>query len=49
MTPQQVADTINRIKPDFKQFWEDVNKHDNNSTFTPHSNPVITLFQIELI
>lgn len=49
MTPQQVADTINRIKPDFKQFWEDVNKHDNNSTFTPHSNPAITLFQIELI
>lgn len=49
MTPQQVADTINHIKPDFKQFWEDVNKHDRNSTFTPHSNPAITLFQIELI
>lgn len=49
MTPQQAANEINALKPDFKQFWEDVNKHDRNSTFTPHSNPSITLFQIELI
>ena len=49
MTNQQVADEINRTKPNFKQFWEDVNKYDRGSTFTPHSNPAITLFQIELI
>ena len=49
MTPQQVSNEINKLKPNFKQFWEDVNKHDRNSIFTPHSNPAITLFQSELI
>ena len=49
MTPQQVSDEINRIKPDFKQFWEEVTKRTYNATFTPHSNPAIALFQIELI
>lgn len=49
MTPQQVSDTINKLKPDFKQFWADVNHFKYNSAFTPHSNPAITLFQIELL
>ena len=49
LSPQQVADTINRIKPNFKQFWEDVNNFDYISTFIPHPDPAITLFQIELL
>lgn len=49
MTNTEIANEINRLKPDFKEFWEDLKNTSAELKFTPTSNTAINLFQIELI
>lgn len=49
MTPQKIANEINRLKPNLKDFWIETSKMNWDSTLTLDSNTSINLFKFELI
>ena len=49
MTNTEIANEINRLKPDFKEFWENLKGTSRELKFTPTNNTAINLFQIELL
>lgn len=49
MTNTEIANEINLLKPDFKEFWENLKDASVELKFTPTSNTAINLFKIELI
>ena len=53
MTLQEIAQEIDKLKPDFKPFWEEFNRENKNYyskyTFIPTGNHALDLFKIELV